>query len=334
MCCLTNCSDNIAWDGIDNIEENYWQTDIDKNLIESTNDPTLQLTPDGSYRIVIQPYVFDGVGNPPVALDPAYAEIELHNSSPIASEAEILDEAKAVVWDASWEAVETARGLEAELVINSNLPVQLDQTLTATVVFSEPVNTSSVSITAGKPPYYNDLTVSTTGWSCTNNPDPYYDTWHGTIDVPTGGISGSIRLCIDGEDLDGNCLKDPGGVFTDTDEQDDYSDTYHGFSIAVSSEPGWPVFLEHWISGSPVAGDLDGDGDLDIAVQSKEGVVELIDESGTILQSMESGDWSGYNYPLVSSPAIADLDLDGDMEVIAVHPYGAYAWHAQTGSPV
>ncbi|MBD3278957.1 MAG: hypothetical protein GF388_11715, partial [Candidatus Aegiribacteria sp.] len=71
MCCLTNCSDNTTWDGIGNIEENYWRTDIDKELSESTNDPTQQLTPDGSYRIVIQSYVFDGVGNPPVALDPA-----------------------------------------------------------------------------------------------------------------------------------------------------------------------------------------------------------------------------------------------------------------------
>ena len=331
MCCLTNCSDADDWNGIANIEENYWQTDVQKDLSGPTNNPALQLTPDGpSYRIVIQPYVFNGSANPPHALSPAYAELELHNSSPIVMSAEILDELMAVVWEAWWEAVETGEGLEAELVINSNLPVQLDQTLTATVVFSEPVNTSSVTITAGKPPYYNDLTVNPTGWSCTHNPDPYFDTWHGTIEVPAEGISGSIRLCVDGEDLDGNCLKDPAGAFKD--ETDAYSDTYHGFGMAFSSEPGWPVLLSHRVNGSPALGDFDGDGDLDIAVQSNDGSVQLIDETGLILRTLESGDWSGFNYQLYSSPAVADLDLDGDMDVLAVHPYGCNAWDAETGS--
>ncbi len=329
-CCLTNCSDAEDWNGIQNITENYWQTDVQKDLSEPTNHPALQLTPDGpSYRVAIQPYVFDGAANPPLALSPAYAELELHNSSPIVGEGEILDESKAVVWDAGWEAVETTRGLEAELVINANESVQLDQTLTATVVFSEPMNTSTIDITAGKPPYFNDLTVTTTGWSCTNNPEPYYDTWHGTIEVPAEGISGAIKLCIDGEDTDGNCLKDPAGAFTD--EMDDYSDTYHGFGIAFSSEEGWPVFLEHWVNGSPALGDFDGDGDLDIAVQSNKGIVELIDEDGNILRTLPSGDWSGFHYHLFSSPAVADLDLDGDMDVLAVHPYGCNAWDAEAG---
>ena len=82
MCCLTNCSDNDSWDGIENIEENWWQTNVDKEQVGPTIVAEEMLFPDGQYRIAIRPWVFNGTT--PVALTPAYALVDLHNSSPVA----------------------------------------------------------------------------------------------------------------------------------------------------------------------------------------------------------------------------------------------------------
>ena len=175
MTCLTNCSDDDSWNGIGNIEENCWQTNTKLDQSGPTIVSELQLFPDGQYRIAIRPWVFNGVS--PMALDVAYASLDLHNSSPVVDAAEITSPTRGVVWSAHWDAVEDTDGLEAEFIVETDELVEPGQTLTATIVFTEPMNTGSGSytITAGKAPDYDELEVTTTGWSCTNNPAPFYD---------------------------------------------------------------------------------------------------------------------------------------------------------------
>jgi hypothetical protein len=241
------------------------------------------------------------------------------------------------VWHAEWVASYGTDGFTPEKNIYANITAQPGTTLDVEIIFSGPMSTTVDPYVRFTKPDETYLTAepSTPEWTSTNLPDGYFDTWHGSVEIPVEGYSGWMTMKIKAKDISDIGLLDPsiadprppsGPV------DEEYTDDHHGFGIAFSSEPGWPVLLEYRVIGSPALGDLDGDGDLDIAVQSNKGVVELIDEEGNILQTLVSGDWSGFNYPLYSSPAIADIDLDGDMDVLAVHPSGCNAWDAATGS--
>ena len=58
--CLTNCSDASAYDGINNIDENCWQTDIDLSGTGTATVNTRAQFPDGRYRVEITSYAHDG----------------------------------------------------------------------------------------------------------------------------------------------------------------------------------------------------------------------------------------------------------------------------------
>ncbi|MBD3276828.1 MAG: hypothetical protein GF388_00865, partial [Candidatus Aegiribacteria sp.] len=333
--CLTNCNDNSTWNGVYNIEENCWNTALSAEGSGEAYHPLNMQTPDGVYQIQCTSYAWDEN----VTHD-YETEVVLSNNREIAQEVRLSDAATDQdIWHAEWVASYDTDGFEPVKNVYVNQTTEPGTTLDIEIVFSGPMSTSVAAWVRFTKPEGGYIVASpgSPEWTSTNQPDGYVDTWHGTVDVPAEGFSGWMTMKIKAHDISDLGLLDPSIAYPDppspTDEE--YTDDHHGFGIAVTPEPGWPVFLEHYVSGSPVAGDLDGDGDMDIAVQSKEGMVELIDESGAeITPALESGDWSGYNYPLVSSPAIADLDLDGDMEVIAVHPYGANAWHAESGSAV
>ncbi len=89
-----------------------------------------------------------------------------------------------------------------------------------------------------------------------------------------------------------------------------------------SNVPGWPVFTGHEtapssITASPAIVDLDGDGSNEVVVTSERagGLVHVLNADGTNLQG-----WpkvvSSFTSVRVPSPVIADLDQDGELEVI------------------
>ncbi len=106
------------------------------------------------------------------------------------------------------------------------------------MVFSEPMDTTSVIVRAGVSSPYNDITASDAGldWSWTNCPEEpeYKDTWHGVFDDLTGCTSGRMTLSIQAEDTDTNGLTDP-SVSTSSDGR--YNDTHHSFSV-MGVQPG------------------------------------------------------------------------------------------------
>jgi len=90
--------------------------------------------------------------------------------------------------------------------------------------------------------------------------------------------------------------------------------------------PGFPVTLPGDVYSSPAVADLDGDGDPDIVVgygstiegPSSAGGVRAYRRDGTVLWSRVSGDFVGSDGipdPVMSTPAIADVDGDGLPEV-------------------
>ncbi|MCD4847958.1 MAG: FG-GAP-like repeat-containing protein [Candidatus Aegiribacteria sp.] len=256
-------------------------------------------------------------------------DIELHNFSPVVEEVVITCEGR-TIWQAFW----TADGLEPDWHNPVDLAVLPDQTLDVMVVFSEPMDTTSVTVTAGVLSPYNDITASDAGlnWSWTNCPEEpeYKDTWHGVFNDLTGCTFGRMTLSIQAQDQDANDLTDPSVTISDG----RYNDIHHSFSV-MGSQPGWPVTLSAKVYGSPVLGDLDDDGDLDVVIQSTDGWVHALSDSGNTINGhwpRESGIWGVAN--VYSTPSIVDLDGDGDNDILAVKENGCNAWDVATGSSI
>jgi hypothetical protein len=110
---------------------------------------------------------------------------------------------------------------------------------------------------------------------------------------------------------------------------------WNGGVVALNGLNGgelWTFNTQDWLNhnpdgwrdgvfSTPAVGDLDGDGDQEIAFGSWDQCIYLLDHQGTPLWSWHSPDRCGgqgyYNQDTVwSSPALADLDDDGHLEVI------------------
>ena len=89
---------------------------------------------------------------------------------------------------------------------------------------------------------------------------------------------------------------------------------------------------------TPVFADLDGDGDLDLVNGHKDGTVSYIENTGTATspdfaqRSGADNPFNGIDTGYNSTPALADLDGDGDLDLIAGGQDGALAWFENTGT--
>ena len=107
----------------------------------------------------------------------------------------------------------------------------------------------------------------------------------------------------------GTHFPDPGGRWVDA------------FTARTGqSLPGWPVDVAGRVMTSPAVGDLDGDGQLEVAVGSEAGYIYAFDTNGAEMwRSCESGHRKGCfeGYATHGGVSIADVDDDGAQEVVA-----------------
>ncbi|UCE17526.1 MAG: VCBS repeat-containing protein [Gemmatimonadota bacterium] len=110
-------------------------------------------------------------------------------------------------------------------------------------------------------------------------------------------------------------------------------------------QDGWPQFLGATIgTNSPVSGDLNNDGDIEVVLASEEGKVfvwnhdgsKFISNADSVFMIDPKGDttwvqaavFAETEDSILSSPALGDLDGDGTLEIVVATAQGAvYVWH-------
>lgn len=325
ICCLTNVNDEAGYDGIDNITENCWQTDMNKDGTGTTENALNSMFPDGVYRIRWKAFAFDGTSggeevtpgdvSPGVPHADTFKEVTLANYLPFVTDASIVDYATDLVyWDADWEVVEEIDDYSMHLVVNSHIAaLPVGQTVEVTIHFSETMDTNCpyTIILEHESGYPLPMTG---GWSSTAVDN---DTWSGTAQVIVGLTPGTYSLFVACKDMSGEWLTDP------ADPGSPFTDDYHRLDVAFGTEPGWSASVHAPVLGSPKLADMDLDGDLDVVVQCSDGWIHVLDDDGTSMTGWPvSGGWSSGNPDVYASPAIVDLSGSPSPEVLAVHPSG------------
>ncbi len=339
LCCLTNVSDASSWNSIDNIEENYWQTDLSSSGSGTAASNQDAMFPDGNYRIRWKAYAFDGTESG-VEVSPGEISGEPHPSTVkvvsvdnfqghVTSTSIVNVIADQVYWDAGWEVVETTDDYTLEFMINtdeSTLPI--GQSVNVEIHFSESMNPNSYPEPTIVLKHHSGYYLPMTGnWSSATVEN---DTWTGIALVVTTLTPGQIELLVSCQDMAGNWLMDP------ADPGLPFEDNYHGFEIAFGVETGWPVFVHDEVLGSPKLADVDGDGDLDVVIQSADGWIDVLDDDGSSMSGWPvSGGWSSGNPDVHASPVIVNLTgaPSSVPEILAVHPYGCNGF-TSTGSAI
>ena len=84
---------------------------------------------------------------------------------------------------------------------------------------------------------------------------------------------------------------------------------------------------------TPVFGDLDGDGDLDMVAGEDDGTLNYFENTGTATAAVFAAPVAiGSDVGLYSTPAFGDLDGDGDLDMIVGERFGTQQYFQNTGT--
>ncbi len=111
-----------------------------------------------------------------------------------------------------------------------------------------------------------------------------------------------------------------------------YEKTATGFAaFATTPFAGIDVGYE----SKPAFADLDDDGDLDLVVGASDGTLRAYEKTATGFAAFATNPFASIDVGVASAPALADLDGDGDLDLVVGERYGTLlAFEHQTLNPV
>ena len=103
--------------------------------------------------------------------------------------------------------------------------------------------------------------------------------------------------------------------------------------------PGFPVTLPNKVFSTPAIGDVDGDGALEIVVNtmsegSVRGKITVIESNGSVKYAAEplAPDFAGAGINYMASPIIIDADGDGDLDIVSTSDVFTFIVDGKTGT--
>jgi hypothetical protein len=191
----------------------------------------------------------------------------------------------------------------------------------------------------------SDLDIST----CQVNPAVQPCTFGSLLRVLRSNGSEQSRFNIPGEitisspaigDVDGNGRPDivigSGFYFLTLGYSDVPSRRVWAFDGSLHPLAGWPAQLDGRSMASPALVDVDGNGASEIATMAEDGRVTVLNGNGsrrwTVCNRNPGQPCDRVDFSMNSSPVVADLDGDGQQEVVALSEHMLRVFDAATGT--
>ena len=107
----------------------------------------------------------------------------------------------------------------------------------------------------------------------------------------------------------------------------------HAWDHTGQPLPGWPIVTTDYVQSAPALADIDNDGDIEVIVNDNSSRVYAWNGNGTLvpgwptMPTIPSGCSSTSSFSSIASPVVADINGDGNLEVLLPSGWEIVVWN-------